>query len=65
LGTRNSSTEGRASKNLSPPHVLGGLHMINEVINARSRPEMITLAAGMRAAQELLAHLIRRPSEYG
>jgi uncharacterized protein (DUF305 family) len=34
------------------PHHLGGLHMINEVIERGSRPEVIALAEQMRSAQE-------------
>ena len=54
------------------PHHLGGLHMINEVIERGSRPEVIALAMGMRTAQErevtqlnqLLTQLARPPSEH-
>jgi uncharacterized protein (DUF305 family) len=34
------------------PHHLGGLHMVDEVIERGSRPEVIALAVEMRAAQQ-------------
>jgi uncharacterized protein (DUF305 family) len=58
---------------LTLPHHLSGLHMINEVIERGTRPEVIALAEQMRTAQQqeinqlnaLLAKLTTNSAEHG
>lgn len=63
-------TRGRAADvlfcRLMLPHHLGGLHMIDEVVQRGDRPEVIALAEQMRAAQQReIDQLNRLLARYG